>query len=91
MTRTTRRPSGPTAPDSTAPDSTGATPDSAGDPGRDPRPRRSTLLRTVTVIGVLAPLGLAGWLGWRTVGSPDRSVPAAAAAGAGTPAAAPPG
>ncbi|KJY26407.1 hypothetical protein, partial [Streptomyces sp. NRRL S-495] len=69
MTRTTRRPSGPTAPDSTAPDSTGATPDSADDPGRDPRPRRSTLLRTVTVIGVLAPLGLAGWLGWRTVGS----------------------
>ncbi|WP_406113853.1 N-acetylmuramoyl-L-alanine amidase [Kitasatospora purpeofusca] len=84
MTRTTRRPAGPTAPDSTAPDSAGAA------PGRDRRPRRSTLLRTVTVIGVLAPLGLAGWLGWRTVGSPDRSVPAVAAAGTGTPAPAPP-
>ncbi|MFB8237303.1 N-acetylmuramoyl-L-alanine amidase [Kitasatospora purpeofusca] len=95
MTRTTRRPAGPTAPDSTAPESTDperAAPDSAGAaPGRDRRPRRSTPLRTVTVIAVLAPLGLAGWLGWRTVGSPDRSVPAVAAAGTGTPAAAPPG
>ncbi|CAN3980401.1 N-acetylmuramoyl-L-alanine amidase [Kitasatospora purpeofusca] len=93
MTRTTRRPAGPTAPDSAVPDGSG--PDSPGSagaaPGPDRRPRRSTLLRTVTVIGVLAPLGLAGWLGWRTVGSPDRSVPAVAAAGTGTPAPAPPG
>ncbi|MFJ4791588.1 N-acetylmuramoyl-L-alanine amidase [Kitasatospora purpeofusca] len=92
MTRTTRRPAGPTAPDRAAPDGTG--PDSPGSagaaPGPDRRPRRSKLLRTVTVIAVLAPLGLAGWLGWRTVGSPDRSVPAVAAAGPGTPAAAPP-
>nr|BEK65543.1 N-acetylmuramoyl-L-alanine amidase [Kitasatospora purpeofusca] len=92
MTRTTRRPAGPTAPDRAAPDGTG--PDSPGSagaaPGPDRRPRRSKLLRTVTVIAVLVPLGLAGWLGWRTVGSPDRSVPAVAAAGTGTPAAAPP-
>ncbi|MFB6894353.1 N-acetylmuramoyl-L-alanine amidase [Kitasatospora sp. NPDC056327] len=33
---------------------------------------RSALLRTVTVVGVLAPLGVAGWLGWQAVGSPDR-------------------
>ncbi|MEK2488625.1 N-acetylmuramoyl-L-alanine amidase [Kitasatospora purpeofusca] len=98
MTRTTRRPAGPTAPDSAAPDGTGPDgtgPDSPGStgaaPGTERRPRRSTLLRTVTVIAVLAPLGLAGWLGWRTVGSPDRSVPAVAAAGTGTPAPAPPG
>ncbi|MFF7589557.1 N-acetylmuramoyl-L-alanine amidase [Kitasatospora purpeofusca] len=89
MTRTTRRPAGPTAPDRTAPD--GAAPGRTGDPGRDRRPRRSKLLRSVTVFAVLAPLGLAGWLGWRTVGGPDRSVPALAAAGPGTPAAAPPG
>ncbi|MFD8699706.1 N-acetylmuramoyl-L-alanine amidase [Kitasatospora purpeofusca] len=89
MTRTTRRPAGPIDPDRTAPD--GAAPDRTGDPGREHRPRRSKLLRSVTVLAVLAPLGLAGWLGWRTVGSPDRSVPAAAAAGPGTPAAAPPG
>ncbi|MFF2659258.1 N-acetylmuramoyl-L-alanine amidase [Kitasatospora sp. NPDC058032] len=44
-----------------------------------PRPRRrSALLRTVTVVGVLAPLGVAGWLGWQAVGNPDRSTPDAA-------------
>ncbi|WP_244215403.1 N-acetylmuramoyl-L-alanine amidase [Kitasatospora purpeofusca] len=89
MTRTTRRPAGPIDPDRTDPD--GAAPGRTRGPGREHRPRRSKLLRSVTVLAVLAPLGLAGWLGWRTVGSPDRSVPAASAAGPGTPAAAPPG
>ncbi|MFJ4090220.1 N-acetylmuramoyl-L-alanine amidase [Kitasatospora sp. NPDC089913] len=100
MTRTTRRTAGPTEPDGTDPGGTdpgGTAPDRAATgragaaPGRDRRPRRSAPLRAVTAIAVLAPLGLAGWLGWRTVGSPDRSVPAVAAAGTGTPAAAPPG
>ncbi|SDT77495.1 N-acetylmuramoyl-L-alanine amidase [Streptomyces sp. TLI_053] len=100
MTRTTRRTAGPTEPDGTDPGGTAldraatdraATGRAGAAPGRDRRPRRSAPLRAVTAIAVLAPLGLAGWLGWRTVGSPDRSVPAVAAAGTGTPAAAPPG
>ncbi|MFF7459297.1 N-acetylmuramoyl-L-alanine amidase [Kitasatospora sp. NPDC008115] len=68
------------APDN-APDSD--TPDAPDDAPATPR-RRSPLLRTVTAAAVLAPLGLAGWLGWQAVGGPDRGTPDAAPAPAAT-------
>ncbi|WP_395296388.1 N-acetylmuramoyl-L-alanine amidase [Kitasatospora hibisci] len=49
------------------------------------RPRRSLLLRTTTVVGVVVPLCLAGWLGWQAVGGHDRADGTAPAGAAGTP------
>ncbi|MFE6870244.1 N-acetylmuramoyl-L-alanine amidase [Kitasatospora sp. NPDC057692] len=84
MTRTTHHPAEPVEPmdpiDAALPGDTaapGTTP--PGTAARSTRPRRrSALRRTVTVVGVLAPLGLAGWLGWQAVGSPDQGTPDAA-------------
>ncbi|MER7704853.1 N-acetylmuramoyl-L-alanine amidase [Kitasatospora sp. NPDC097605] len=88
MTRTTRHPAEPfdpmdpmdpldaEAPENSAPDDAAPAATPAVAPAA--RPRRSPLPRTVTVIGVLAPLGLAGWLGWQIVGGPDRGTPDAA-------------
>ncbi|MCG6493318.1 N-acetylmuramoyl-L-alanine amidase [Kitasatospora sp. A2-31] len=51
----------------------------------DDRPRRSLLLRTTTVVGVVVPLCLAGWLGWQAVDGHDRADGAAPAGATGTP------
>ncbi|MFJ3787111.1 N-acetylmuramoyl-L-alanine amidase [Kitasatospora sp. NPDC090091] len=56
-----------------------------GTPDDNDRPRRSLLLRTTTVVGVVVPLCLAGWLGWQAVGGHDRADGTAPAGAAGTP------
>ncbi|MFB7471264.1 N-acetylmuramoyl-L-alanine amidase [Kitasatospora sp. NPDC056184] len=84
MTRTTHHPAEPVEPmepvDAVLPeDTTAPGPTPPGAAARSARPRRrSALRRTVTVVGVLAPLGLVGWLGWQAVGGPDRGTPDAA-------------
>ncbi|MFC5664355.1 N-acetylmuramoyl-L-alanine amidase [Kitasatospora misakiensis] len=80
MTRITDHPAAPTA--------TSTITDDAERPAA-PKRRRSALLRTAAAVGVLAVLGLAGWLGRQALGDSDPATPAAA--GTGTPAAPNPG